>query len=53
MSRPWPEIKVTGPKCRSINYVTEDRPFFVCTECMKENANPRFIPLDLETDNFE
>lgn len=53
MSRLWPEVEVTCPKCRSLNYVTEDKPYFVCTECQKRNINPSFIPLDLEPDNFE
>jgi len=53
MSRLWPEVEVTCPKCRSLNYVTEDKPYFVCTVCQKKNINPAFIPLDLEPDNFE
>jgi len=53
MSRLWPDVKVTCPKCHSLNYVTEDNPYFVCTECHKKNINPSFIPLDLEPDNFE
>jgi hypothetical protein len=49
----WPEIKVSCPKCGSINSVTEDRPYFVCIKCLKKNVNPCFIPLDLEPDNLE
>lgn len=53
MSRLWPEVEVNCPKCSVSNYVTEDKPYFICSACQKKSINPSFIPLDLEPDNFE
>lgn len=53
MSRLWPEVEVTCPKCSALNYVSEDKPYFICAVCKKKSINPSFIPLDLEPDNFE